>query len=204
MNEFTYDPRTLRYHDKNGKFVSEKKVIEITNQYLLNNKAQAAGLADQLIRHEITVPQWERAITLLLKDAHLTAYSLGKPGALTQSDYGRVGAQLKYQYRKLRNFSDEIISGKLSEAQIRNRTQLYFGKITESYWSGRRAINRENGAMWERRYLGGIHNCNPCLIYLKMGWQPIGVLPLPTNLCDCQSNCNCYMKYSTDISRPKG
>lgn len=204
MNNFTYDPKTLRYRNDKGKFVPEKTVIEVANKYLANNRKLALDLAERLVSHDVTVPEWETAIAKLLKDAHLTAYSLGRPGELSSSDYGRVGSQLKFQYRKLRNFSDEIISGKLSEAQIKNRTMLYFGKISESYWSGRRAINRVNGAMWERRHLGGVDHCSPCLIYRGMGWQPIGTLPLPTNLCDCQSNCRCYMEFSTSISRPEG
>lgn len=203
MNEFTYDPKSQRYRAKGGRFVSEKKVVEVTNKYLADNRRLALGLAEKLVNHQVTVPEWEGAIAKLLKDAHLTAYALGRPGKLSSSDYGRVGSQLKFQYRKLRNFSDEILSGKLSEAQIKNRTMLYFGKISESYWSGRRAINRANGAMWERRYLGGVDHCSPCLIYRDMNWQPIGTLPLPTNLCDCQSNCRCYMGYSVSISRPE-
>lgn len=206
MAEFEYDRRSLRYRWKTGKrkgqFVSQAKVEALVQKHVAKVKDEAIAIGQRLIDGKITVPEWETEVAKRLKSAHVAEYALGKPGELSSSDYGRIGAQLRMQYQRLRMFSDQIVSGNLSKQQIVYRTQLYFGKIRESYWGGRRAINRENGAMWEKRLLAIADHCASCPVYSGMGWQPIGTLPLPTNLCECRSNCKCSMIYSTSITRP--
>ena len=207
MADFEYDKRTLRYRwaagAKKGKFVPQATVEKLVNEHVAKLKTEAVVLGEKLTQQKITVPEWEEAMAKRLKDAHIAQYSLGKPGELTQRDYGRIGAQLRLQYQRLRRFSEEILSGNLSEAMVTYRTQLYYGKIKESYWAGRRQINQDNGALWEKRLLAIADHCASCLVYSDMGWQQIGVLPAPTNLCECQSNCKCTMIYSTSITRPE-
>jgi hypothetical protein len=56
---------------------------------------------------------------------------------MTQADWGRLGAQLKQQYQYLRGFEQDLIDGRLSEAQAKARLQMYFNASRQAYEQGR-------------------------------------------------------------------
>jgi hypothetical protein len=76
-----------------------------------------------------------------LKRIYLSEYMLGRGGknAMTPSDYGRVGNMLRDQYEYLRSFALDIQDGKLSEAQIGARTQLYHESAIQAFERGKAA-----------------------------------------------------------------
>ena len=99
-------------------------------------------------------------------------------------------------------FSREIQAGKLSQAQISARIELYFNKTRFDYESGRSAIHAESDYRWERRIKPARESCSSCIQYKDMGWQSSGTLPKPTQQCECQANCKCYFEYSKSREKP--
>jgi len=39
------------------------------------------------------------------------------------------------------------------------------------------------------------HKCNSCKEYSELGWQPLGVIPIPGFKCNSQELCRCKIKY---------
>ncbi len=46
----------------------------------------------------------------------------------------------------------------------------------------------------ERRVLAGDANCNDCVSYASLGWQPFGTLPEPGQDSVCKANCKCIVE----------
>lgn len=76
-----------------------------------------------------------------LRDTYSAAYMAGRGGrnAMTPSDWGKLGAMLKEQYKFLNDFAAEVAAGQLSEQQIAARAALYFNSATQATERGRSA-----------------------------------------------------------------
>ena len=204
--DIEYDRATQRYrwteHPNKGKFVSAQQVQSLVNKSIEQKKARILEATQKLFDEEIKLSEWERQAAELIKTTAIHNYAIGKPGKLTFRDYGRIGNHLRSQYGYLRKFSRDIQKGKLSEAQIKQRIQLYFNKTRSDYETGRSAIHAESGYRWERRIKPALESCTDCIIYKNMGWQSIGTLPKPTQRCECKANCKCYFEYSMSREKP--
>ena len=137
--EFIYNSKTNRWQynsppDK-GKFVSYEAVKALTLKSIEKKQQAALSITDILFRKKITTKTWELAIAEKIKESTLEQYIIGKPGKLTQSDYGKLGGQLSSQYNFLRKLALEINQGTLSEKQIKQRINLYFAQTRRAFES---------------------------------------------------------------------
>lgn len=205
LPEFYYSSKSGRYHYRDsGGFVPQPAVDNLTARAIAKKRNEIRDLGEQMLGGKISIADWESATAKQLKDLHTWTYLLGKGGQknMTQSDYGKLGLRLSYEYGYLRGFAEDIQTKNLSEAQVLARLELYINKSNGSRQLAQQSSSTEAGFRWERRYLRAIENCEDCLRYAAMGWQPIGSLPPPTEKCQCGSNCKCYFKFSRDLSPP--
>ena len=180
---------------------------EIVVKAIDRQKSASKGITDNLLTKDISVAEWERQTAGVLRNLSIWQYSLGVGGIkqMDWKDYAIITGELNFQFQHLRNFSKDILSGTLTEAQIRARTQLYLNRSRNLYERGRLEGHRRNGYLWERRVLATVENCADCIGYASSGWLPIGTLPSPGDRCQCRANCKCtkYYSNSISISRPK-
>lgn len=203
-DEFSFDPRMLRYRNKRtGRLVGLQKIKDLSRTLIQKRSRDAIALTDRMLANEISVGDWEMAIARSLKTLHLQQYKLSA-GQMGARDYGIVGNRLRNEYRFLRNFSLEISSGRLSEAQIRQRVRQYYNATWATFERGRREGNRSAGAKWEKRLLNSRVPCAQCPGYASVGWVPVGFLPDIGRDCDCRSNCKCTFVYAFGVSPPDG
>lgn len=200
---YTFDKRTQRYHrNDNKRFVGISELRQLVNQSIAQKQAIAQNITQDLFEGKIKVSEWEEKVSSLLKTSTIQLYKLGKP-ELTQRDYGIIGSRyLKPQYSRLRKFSYDILSGSQSEAQIKNRVNMYFLKMRESFEDGRRESHIEARINWERRKTNSKEPCISCPVWAAMGWQRPGVLPRPTERCECRSRCRCSLEFSWSRMKP--
>lgn len=202
MANWKFETSTQRYRDlRSGRFLSSTTLTQLlrTNNSQLTEAVDA--LNTQLIDKELTVGDWQTQFAQTLKDLHIQNYLLGKGGknALTQRDYGLIGQKLQGQYRYLQGFStDLILGGRLTEKQLRARTQLYLNQAAAAFHLGKHQAHVEAGFAWERRVRNALESCSPCIGYASLGWVPIGTLPNPTENCDCKSGCRCNKLYAKE------
>ena len=101
------------------------------------------GLAEQLSRDlfggKISIQRWQLDFRRELKDIYRNEYLLarGGRGAMTQADWGRLGAMLKKQYGFMNRFGEDLQAGKLTEEQARARAEMYFKSARQAYERGR-------------------------------------------------------------------
>ena len=196
--EWSYDPRTARYRGPNGRFVSRNAMLRIIDTRIGSLENVAAGLANQLISGELTLPEWERRFAGILKTLHVQTFVAGAGGVdrLVPADYLSVGRTLKDEYRYLADFARDVALGRVTEGQLRARMQLYLNKAKASYWAGQQVTAQRQGLTHMRRILADdAEHCPECPQYAAAGVVPIGQLPLPTQRCTCKSNCRCSVEY---------
>lgn len=208
---FYWDKKSQRYRygpesgATSGQFVSVEALQNLVGEYIDVRKKQARALTEQLFNGNLSVGAWESAIARELKEAHILSYSIGKGGMkqLNSRDFGLLGQRLKKEYAYLRQFSQDILNGKMSQAEILARLDLYQNSLYPTYSQGQTEGHIESGYRWERRLLSPAEHCDPCVAYANRGWSPIGTLPAIGQGSPCKMNCRCRKEFSSDMVRPQ-
>lgn len=197
---YTWDAGASRFrNDGNGQFVSRKAVLDLLGA---GTRANAEALRAGVVafqRGELDQSTFLARQTELLRRAYLQNAALGAGGweQLGPKEWGRIGGRIWQQYAYLRNFAQEIADGKVTEAQAINRMNMYLGQARKEFFTqDRQSRKPAEGDLLplERRHLSDVEHCTQCVIYHDQGWQPAGVLPLPTEQCDCGGNCRCWIE----------
>lgn len=203
--QFTFDRKSQRYRYKDsGKFVSSEAVRNLTEKHIDQLKTDINTIADKLVEGKINVATWEETTARALKDLHIENFTLGRGGLrqVSARDYGIIGSELKKEYQYLRGFSQDILAGKLSEAQLRDRVSKYVDSAYGTYELGRAESHRDAGYNWERRIRNAAISCDSCVTYAARGWVMIGGTPAIGSDCECRSRCRCHKEYSDNHKRP--
>ena len=106
-------------------------------------------LAGQWGRGEISLVQWRSAMQREIRDLHRTALLVARGGeweSITFAEWGRLGGNLRIQYRYLNNYAQAIkdrseaallgVGEPFSEQYLAWRSKLYGGNANASYWRG--------------------------------------------------------------------
>lgn len=196
---YTWDKAVLKYRRPDGRFVSQQAIKQALNGYVRRTQAEIQRLSREVAAGKMPVAEWQRLTSTAIKNAHLSAYSAARGGwaQLTQRDYGRIGAELKRQYKHLRGFARKIPV--LTPTQVEARAKMYGGAARASYELGRldgfTDMAAEQGVTVQcRNRLGQGEHCPECLAETAKGWVEIGELSLPGSRI-CLSNCLCSLTY---------
>ena len=206
--EFEFDPKSQRYRVTKGagkgSFISYEAVQSLTESYIEQSKVELDDITDQLLSGEISVGEWEQEMILELRDAHTNSYALGHGGIgrLGDRQIDRIADMVEAEAVYLRGFSEDILAGNLSEAQIRDRASMYVEGIYKSFELGREDAHNDAGFDEEKRVRNATESCDDCIEYEALGWQPIGTLPSIGAQCACRSRCRCHKEFrrSSDVS----
>lgn len=139
---WTYSAKTRRYRNtKNGRFIGPKQMLELRDQFVTAMQDDMRRLTQRLARRDLSIQDYVLAARQLMRTTHVDEYVLarGGRGQMTPSDWGKVGATLRFQYEKFQAFAQEIADGKMSMAQINRRALMYVDAATQSYEQGQAA-----------------------------------------------------------------
>ena len=128
-------------------------------------------LSQRLVERSISLAQWEKAMATAIKDLHVTSAVIAKGGdwaAMTQADWGRVGAEIKKEYRYLHKFAESIAEkvakGEDLTTALHARAKLYGESAAMDTFS--RVLLAEAGA-------------------------PLGEMPAWPGDFECNGRCGC-------------
>ncbi|MGL5059106.1 MAG: hypothetical protein ACRC62_03910, partial [Microcoleus sp.] len=198
---WTYNVKSQRYQDKeSGKFLSAQKVAALTETYIAQQQKKLTSLGDRFIAGKIDARQWEDQFAKTLKEVLVNSYALGRGGMkqMTSRDLGITSAIMREQYLYLRNFTNETMRGRLTEAQFRARQNLYIEKAYSVYWMGRLEAHRAAGYLYERDIIQAGENCSSCLRIAARGWVRLGTNPPIGVDRICKNNCRCRKEFSKE------
>jgi hypothetical protein len=196
---YTWDAKAGRYRGEGGKFVPQADVHRALTD-AVDQSAKEIKAASLLFREgSLSLSEWQLVMEREIKNSHLAsaAAAVGGFAQMTQSDYGRVGNQIKDQYQFLRGFVQDIQNGLPLDGRFINRAGLYIeaGKATYSLF--RRVKSKGGGKTEERNVLGNAEHCtgdNSCTQQTARGWVPIGEL-VPIGQRLCRVKCKCDIEY---------
>jgi hypothetical protein len=208
---FGWNPIAGRFFNKaNGRFLSFQTIRDEGIEAIVDStKADMGSLTDQLIAREISLAEWQSGMMELIKDGNNLAGIAARGGIeqMSQADWGAVGNATRDQYRYLRNFAEEIASGKQPlNGSARVRAQLYAEAIENQYERFRRRNEQiYNGAEEEQRVIDpAAEHCETrgdlegCVELAALGWQKIRTLP-PIGHSPCIVRCRCHFIFRKKV-----
>jgi hypothetical protein len=207
LSEYGWNERAGRYVDQStGRFVSFRTVKTELEAVVTASASNINTLSTRLVSGDITLAEWQLGMEREIKLSHVASAAAAKGGwaQMTPSDWGWVGSRVKEQYAYLRNFAQQIASGKEKlNGHLVARAEQYGMAARATYEEMRRRVMTNRGATEERRRITpGAEHCEGserrgtpgCEELALLGWQPIGSLP-PIGAATCLMHCKCYFEY---------
>lgn len=123
------------YRKTRGRSLSDATLKAARDNYAIGKEMAVDALTNRLMNQQINIQQWVLSFRQELKKAYINQYVTGRGGIemMTQADWGSIGGQLKRQYEFMNKFAGEIQAGRLTDAQIRQRMNLYFESSKQAY-----------------------------------------------------------------------
>jgi hypothetical protein len=196
--QWSFDPRTGRYRNEQGRFLSQKAVEALVDGKIAAMERSVRRYTKMLAEGSITLDQWQGSMREAIKAAHIQAAIVGHGGrtGMSSSDYGRVGQRLRQEYAYLQNFALDMLEQRMSAPMAMARASLYAQSVRGSFWEGGAIRQEKQGFSLMKRLLDAqAQHCEDCLAYASRGIVPIGSVPLPGQRCACRARCRCGVQY---------
>lgn len=169
-DRWVWDPSVKRFRDTDtGRLVRADTILSLRDRFVAAQEKTVGELAGALARDEITLQQWEASFRQLILRALTAEYLLGRGGrqAMTQRDWGTIGALAKAQYEYARGFAADLVAGKLETAgEVEARMAMYFGAAREAH-----EIGRSEAYGMPRLPAYPCDGGTPCLTGCKCSWS---------------------------------
>lgn len=151
LSQFTWSEAAQRWFQRGRRgAVSD---LTIRNEMLRHTQASASymeTLTNQLYSGQLTGEQWRIAMASELKNTHggLSMFANGGRDQMTPQAWGRVGGNLRTEYRNLQTFADQIAAGEVPQGSAVMRSKQYAQAGQQAYWRERSAqdvFNQQTG-----------------------------------------------------------
>lgn len=136
---WVWNAKARRYRNtRTGRFIGPKQMLELRDQFVAAMQDDMRRLTQRLARRDLTIQDYVVEARRLMRTTHVDEYVLarGGRGQMTASDWGKLGATLKFQYERFQAFAQEIAAGQMSVAQINRRALMYVDAATQSFEQG--------------------------------------------------------------------
>jgi hypothetical protein len=165
---------------------------------------EAARIANRYKAGKITLAGFETEMRALLKSGHIVAASVGKGGRarMTQRDWGRVGAKIKWQNGYLTKFARKIGRGTISEIATASRARSYASAIYISFASTFKESQEEfveggKNPARVRLVTNSKEGCDECAADEAEGWMSVDDMKeLGSRICG--DWCKCDLEFEDD------
>ena len=163
---------------------------------------RAQRLAQQLVQRDIDVAEWQRRMRRLITEYVTTqVVQGGRFTVMTPAIQDRLRAQLRVQFAYLSRFADEAALGRLSEAQLANRSVQYGGQGRGEFYREREEQDvGQFGMVIDYISLDDDRTCMPCSDAEEQGPYLPGAGPMPGQVCLGAGNCRCVRRTRYDPS----
>lgn len=195
---FVYDAVTGDYVDLNGVKPDQELILDAMMARITESKQRITAAYQAAINGQMTAANAQALAITELRNINVQLYALGRGGfaSMTPADYTQASQLLQTELQYFRDFSNQMIAGELSQAQIEVRLNQYGNHAWQQFWTGKTAAMERAGFSEERRLAvddGG--TCEDCRGYEAQGWQKLGSLPEPGQQSVCHANCRCMKEY---------
>lgn len=185
---------TRRRYLRNGRAVPEKRVRQTVQETVATGKETVRDVTTELVEGRIDVAEWYTRVRPEIRAAHRAAAMVAGGGQLTTSQAGRLGTQLRNQYKYLDALTRGIEAGEVKlDGRLVARIQMYVQAAQATYQN--QVTQRENaaGMKFGRWILTAREHCAGCLKQSRRGVRKISTFP-PIGSNECRSNCGCHIE----------
>jgi hypothetical protein len=195
---YAWNDQASRYIDTaTGRFVAPSAVRVDLDRVLDGLSSKMGDVSQSLINGEINLDAWQTQMMDLTKRSHLVSAASQRGGwaQMTQSDFGRVGQVVRAEYGYLREFANQIESGKQPlDGNIGRRAKMYGQQARLTFYEFNKSEMGKRGFDQERSILNPADHCEQCKTEESKGFQVIGDM-VPIGRRICRSNCKCSVEY---------
>lgn len=209
LPEITFDVQSRRWRWRDSRqFASIEAVRTQAERYEREEKQALIKLGSDYGEGRIDLKELQQQAAKHIKHIHIAQMIVGldRQADLTPNKFLLVARNLKQQYHSgkdsltgerfgIKYLAQDLAEGSVSPAQLTNRLRMFSesGKVT--FWGAKSAIASDNGIKEARRILGDAEHCPQCPRYAALGWVSLSELILPTQRCECRTNCKCTVEY---------
>lgn len=195
-SRFKWDPSTGQYRRPNGRFVPRTEIRAVLDKAIDSGSSRIRDLGIALRDGRITQRAWAVEMKTTMKSMHLYSGAAAKGGwaQLTNAELGKIGAQLKDQYKYLDKFSAQLRTGLPLDGRFLSRVELYAEASRGTYMAIEEREMELLGREEYRNLLGAADHCDDCLDQTARGWVKIGEL-IEVGDRQCLSRCRCVFEY---------
>lgn len=192
-----------RYRDTaTGRFVPAQMIRDLTQSSIQTSSDISAALAERVVGGTLAPTDWRAVMQNELKGEYIRQYLTGIGGReqMTKSDWGKVGAMLKEQYKYLNGFAKDVAEKNLTPEQVAMRAGMYFNSAREAFEKANAKVQKAQQRDEVAWMLGASEHCEDCLAFAALGWQPVdsdpfgGAVP-GSGDTRCLTNCQCSLEY---------
>lgn len=195
---FVFDRSVARYRDTSrGQFVSRQRILGLLEQQINGAEKRLGDIVTAMHEGAVSPGYGQTLLRDELRRVHLQNAALGAGGfdRLTFREYGRAGRILRDTYSRMTNLTNDLKAGKVTLPQALSRISGYVGEARINFLQAERDAVRATGRAYEeRRRLGASEHCPDCVNFATMGWQPLGMLPVPGERSRCGARCRCALE----------
>lgn len=195
-----YDRFIGFYRDGNGNPILSPAIDLLIASEVGRLEAELKSIARRLTEDKLTIPEWEKAMAIALKESHIRMAILASGGKAqtVANSYLIAGRRLREEYRNLDNFARDLKEGKLSVKQSIARAGLYAQSARQTYCEVHHANKMfvEGFGLAMRRLDPDADHCPQCPTHSTRGqYVPVEqIVPIGAR-CDCRGRCRCQIIY---------
>jgi hypothetical protein len=202
--DYLWNERAAQYINRaTGRFVSRQVIRDQLDKVIDASSQVMRALSQQLRDGDISLAEWQGSMMQQIKTTHLAGGAMQRGGwqQMSQADFGRVGRIVRDEYGFLRDFANEIASGrqKLDGTLVR-RSALYGQQGRPTYLAFWDNEATKRGFDEERSILQPAEHCTECVSEDAKDFQPIGDM-IPIGRRICRSNDRCLKEYRNSQTR---
>lgn len=200
---YTYSERAGRYGlAPAGRFVSRREIRQSVDAALDRGGRAVSDLTRRLQAREISVREWQLAMTREIRSATLSGLASAHGGfdRLSPAMYGRAGAHLRSQYAFLRDWAAQLEAGAVIDGRAMRRAAMYIESARQHH-EREVALDREaRGFDLARSRRVATDSCETangvvgCIEMAERGYVPLAEYVLPGRRV-CRSACKCFTEY---------
>lgn len=201
--QYVWNAGARQYKDPSGRFVARTEVRAALDACRDAAAVEIRTASLELQAGAIDLTEWQLRMERSIKDIHVASGAIAKGGwhQCKESDWGRIGARVKSEYKYLAGFAQELANGMKLDGQFLARAEMYGLAGTGTYEAILRRDDIRAGYDLEMRVTNSGRPCSDCSRYAAMGWQPAGELPGIGQRCQCRSRCQCTFERARSSER---
>jgi hypothetical protein len=195
---YQFDKSSHRYRDlETGRYVRQVDVARFVDEEVNRTEVRLKAHARLLAQGKIDIPEFQTRMALTLKESHLRVGAIGAGGTrqFTPSHYGKIGAQLKKQYKFLHGFGQDLAEGKLTPEQALRRAGSYAKSAKTSFFEAEFTSRGKYGFYAKRLLDAQSRHCESCISHQRLSWTPVKDVVAPGVDCECGGRCRCRLVY---------